>query len=299
MSRAYVVKAFGAVVWVAMAALSAALAFASPAGAAPQGMFGVFRNCPVSEVIGMTEDPICLYMQAAGGVLTIGRATVPIDRTITVQAGGLSGEEVWDLVPPKGGRIGSETPLEVPGGLSGLVPCGAIGGRVAEASCEAAEGTEVTATIEAVASSSDPVFIHRGEISDGGTLMHLPARVHLGNAFLGSSCYVGSGSHPIMLELTAGTTSPPAPNKPISGHLSHFTAEENGLLMLAFHPGVLVDNAFSVPVAEGCGGQLASLVDPMLDAKLGLPSKAGHNTAILDTAVLDLSGAEEVILSER
>jgi hypothetical protein len=34
---------------------------------------------------------------------------------------------------------------------------------------------------------------------------------------LGSSCYVGSSARPLQLNLTAGATSPPAPNKPISG----------------------------------------------------------------------------------
>lgn len=132
--------------------------------------------------------------------------------------------------------------------------------------------------------------------------MRLPTRVHLSNAFLGSSCYIGSGSHPIMLEMTGWTTSPPAPNKPISGHLpgGFVTEEENNWLVATLPPGMLVDNAFAVPVAEGCGGTFSSLVDPMVDAKLGgLPSKAGRNTAILDIGVLDLSGVEFVVLSEE
>jgi hypothetical protein len=104
-----------------------------------------------------------------------------------------------------------------------------------------------------------------------------------------------------MLEMTDGTTSPPPPNKPISGHLGNLVEEEeNGFAVDAFSSGVLVDNAFVVPVAEGCGGpQLASVVDPILDSMLGLPSKAGHNTAILDAAALDLASVFDVIESER
>lgn len=304
MNRAYVVKASGGVVWSAMALL-ATLVIASPAGAAPKGIFGVFGNCPVSAVLGRSTESVCLYGQFGGGVLTIGRAMVPVDRAITMQAGGLAFEEGevanagWDLVPASGGMSLSRTPLEVPGGLSGLVECGAVGGRVAQASCAAAQGTEVTATIEAVPGASDPALVSQVGAFTGGRMLVLPARVHLGNAFLGSSCYIGSGLHPIMLEMTAGTTSPPAPNKPISGQLRFGQERENGLLMIAFHPGVLVDNAFAVPVAEGCGGQLSTLVDPLLDAKLALPSKAGHNTAILDTTALDLSGVERVLESEE
>jgi hypothetical protein len=298
--RAYVVEAFGRAAWSAVAALLVALVIASPAGAAPKGIFSVFRSCPASELKGRATNPICVYEQTAGGVLRIGRTTVPIDRPITVQAGGLNVEGGWDLVPPSGGTIISKTPLEVPGGLSGVVQCGAIGGRLAQASCGAAEGTEVMATIEAVPSSSDPAFINTYGIFGEKPLLVLPVRVHLGNVFLGNSCYLGSGSHPMMLEMTFWTTSPSPPNKPISGHKGSFDQElENDLEALAFGESSLVDNAFSVPAAEGCAGQSSSLIDPMVDAKLGLPSTAGHNTAILDAEVLELAAVENVIKSEE
>jgi hypothetical protein len=52
--------------------------------------------------------------------------------------------------------------------------------------------------------------------SKPGTLgedpLTLPIRVHLENATLGNNCYVGSFTNPIVLHLTAGTTSPPPPN---------------------------------------------------------------------------------------
>jgi hypothetical protein len=262
-----------------VALLGALVIAPSPAGAAPRGIFGVFGGCPASEMKG---EGLCVYAQISGGVLSIGRTTVPIDRTLTVQAGAMeTGQNTYDLVAPKDGPIISRTPLEIPGGLG---------------------GTEVTATIEAVPSSSNPAVLSTiAIIFKEGAALVLPARVHLGNVFLGSSCYLGSESHPIMLEMTDGTTSPPPPNKPISGHAGHFDEEEeNEFAVDAFSSGVLVDNAFAVPVAEGCGGpQLASVVDPILDSILGLPSKAGHNTAILDAAALDLTTADGVIESER
>ena len=107
-------------------------------------------------------------------------------------------ENLFDLLPPRGGTILSETPLEIPGGLSGLVQCGAIGGRLAQASCGAAQGTEVTATIEVVANSSDPATLNLVKFINDETSLVFPTRVHLGNVFLGSSCYLGSGSHPII-----------------------------------------------------------------------------------------------------
>jgi hypothetical protein len=283
MSRGHGVKASGRVLWAAVAVLLAALVVApSPAGAAPRGIFSVFGGCPAGE----KGEGLCIYVQVSGGVLSIGRTTVPIDRTLTVQAGARGTEQperlnTYDLVAPKDGPMISGSPLEIPGGLG---------------------GTEMTVTVEAVPTASNPAVLSLGAlVLEKGPALVLPARVHLGNVFLGSSCYLGSGLHPIMLEMMTGTTSPPPPNRPISGHIgSIHIEEENGLEATALGGSVLVDNAFTVPVAEGCGGpQLSSVVDPILDSILGLPSKAGHNTAILDAGTLDLASASDVIESER
>ena len=53
-----------------------------------------------------------------------------------------------------------------------------------------------------------------------------------------------------------------------------------------------------LPVAvEGCGGIFSFLIDPIVDSKLGLPSAAGHNTAILK-GTLKVAAAEAVKASE-
>ena len=43
----------------------------------------------------------------------------------------------------------------------------------------------------------------------------------------------------------------------------------------------LVDNAWSAPEATGCGGIFAFAVDPIIDGSVGVPAKAGVNTAEL------------------
>ena len=56
----------------------------------------------------------------------------------------------------------------------------------------------------------------------------------------------------------------------------------------------LVNNSFAAPGATGCGGFLVELLlDPIINAKLGLPAAAGNNTAIL-TGTLEQAGAEPV-----
>ncbi len=122
-------------------------------------------------------------------------------------------------------------------------------------------------------------------------------KVKLGNVFLGSECYIGTSSSPIVLNLTTGETSPAKPNKPIHGAEGEISIEEGGnLLILA--GGSLVENDWAAPGAHGCGGHLLEgIVDPAVNAELGLPSAAGSNTAVL-TGKLELAAAEAVKASE-
>jgi hypothetical protein len=59
----------------------------------------------------------------------------------------------------------------------------------------------------------------------------------------------------------------------------------------------LVDNAFSAPEVTGCGGLFAFVLDPLINAKLSLPSEAGHNTAVQNNTIREAT-AETVIESE-
>ena len=97
-----------------------------------------------------------------------------------------------------------------------------------------------------------------------------------------------------MLNLTTGTTSPPAPNKPISGNPGKINIEEG---LLTDEGNSLVNNSFAAPAAEGCGGIFSFLIDPLVNGKLGLPSAAGNNTAILN-GKLQQAGPKTVKESE-
>src|SRR6185312_9408680 len=106
---------------------------------------------------------------------------------------------------------------------------------------------------------------------------------HLENPFLGKSCYVGSSGSPVTWNLTSGTTSPPAPNKPITGTVGEVQFLEEGSILEA-KGAKLVDNAWSAPGASGCGGILAFLVNPIINSQLGTTT-AGNNTAILNNTI--------------
>ena len=125
-----------------------------------------------------------------------------------------------------------------------------------------------------------------------GIAAALPLKVKLDNPALGATCYVGSNSEPLVPELTTGTTNPPPPNKPITGNPGEVVIGGHGKIFTVAHSS-LVDNAFSVPGANGCAEPLSLVVDPAVDLQVGLPAAAGENTAILN-GTLEAAGARQV-----
>ena len=55
-----------------------------------------------------------------------------------------------------------------------------------------------------------------------------------------------------------------------------------------------MDDSFSAPAVTGCG---LSLYPPVIDSEIGLPSPAGHNTAIIGGSV-EMAVAVEIEASE-
>ena len=159
----------------------------------------------------------------------------------------------------------------------------------------------MTATTELVANTSNPAILDVANLffEEPEPALILPVRVHLKNPLLGESCYIGSASSPIQLRLTTGTTKPPLPNKAIKGKAGTIVVEEEkGREVDVLKENSLVDNSFSAPVAEGCGGFFSFLINPLVNGKIGLPSTAGHNTAILN-GTLKTAEASAVIESEK
>src|ERR1700722_9744484 len=280
----------------ALTALVAALTIASPASATPKGEYAVFADCPV------TTAQICIHASTESGEFIVGKKTVPITSTITLQ-GGLNEAATptgFEFVAAKDGNTLSKTPQKVPGGLSGLVNCTLITGsgwfeKGAREACEPVfeNGfTGVTATTE-LAAPANQIQISLGALLGGvGTALQLPVKVHLENPLLGSACYVGSNSAPVLLPLTTGTTSPPLPNKPIKGNPGTLTFNEEGTILTVLKNS-LVNNSFAAPATNGCGEFFEFIIGPIINSALGVPATAGHNTAILN-GTLKQAGAEVV-----
>jgi hypothetical protein len=195
-----------------------------------------------------------------------------------------------------GGETLSRTPLLVPGGLAGIVAPRSLPGALKQ-SFEKAIGSGTTVVTATTELTGTPKIDRSSLESREGSVFSLPARIKLGNPFLGKECYIGSRASPVILNLTAGTTSPPPPNRPITGRDGDLNLRDE-LEFAELIGDSLVDNSFAVPRATGCGGSFSSLLDPAIDAKLGLPSAPGNNTFILDDTFQEAS-AVGVIASEK
>jgi hypothetical protein len=266
------------------AMLIAALATASSASA-HTGLWAKFNYCPSSNPAAFK----CINSVTKGGKVVLGKKTVPIVNAVTLQAGVTEPVEAGEsyvshLIAATNGVTLSKTPQPVPGGLAGLVNCKEISNFIVRLGCEATfeNGlTGVNATLELAKPASEIQLSEVNLAFEEGVALKLPVKVHLENPFLGSSCYVGSSSSPLIWNLTTGVTKPPAPTAPIHGKGG--TLEFLEEFQIAEISGTeLVDNAWSAPGASGCGGPIVELlINPILNSQVGVPSAAGKNVAVL------------------
>lgn len=267
----------------ALAMSLASLGAAAPALATehhPKGKFAPFVDCPLSN----PAVELCIFAETKNGGFVVGKKTVPISKTVILQGGSIENPVTGalTLVAAEDGNTLSKTPLTVPGGLLGIVAPSFLPKFLQEAFNEFINKgiAGVTATTELARPASQIQLNTQNLIFEEGVALQLPVKVKLDNPLLGSSCYIGSSSNPIILNLTTGTTSPPAPNKPIRGASGELEILEEAQLVRLVG-GALVDNAFAAPKVNGCGGIFSFLIDPAVDAVLGTPSAAGKNASIL------------------
>ena len=246
----------------AIVAALAAVALAAPFAQAdtPAKGYERFAGCPSQK-----ENPsieVCLRSVIKSGNFKMGNKNVPITNPMTL-SGGVNGELGGFAATSKGGL----TPVkqQVPGGVIGLTGLDWLVNFLG------VEALKLYAVTELV---GEPV------VGEGITL---PLRVHLINPVLGNNCYVGSAANPVKLNLIEGTTSPPPPNKPISGKAPEFGFDE-ATEVLSFKNGKYVDNSFAAPGASGCTLTLFGFIPVPLNGAVnlasGLPAAAGTNETV-------------------
>ncbi len=269
-----------ATAFVAAALLS--LALAGIAQAKLTGDYTRFQQCPWTTA-GVFR---CLVATTTGGEIVLGNKTVKVEKEVVLQGGYTAPNEAEGgfakFFAAKNGVTLSKASQNVPGGLLGIVPPEKSPTLVKLLSAFFFENglTGVSSTLELAKPATD-IRIHEQNLAFGEKVaMKLPVKIKLENPFLGKSCYVGSSTTPINWELTSGVTSPPLPNKPITGKTGEVEFLDEGAI-LKLKNSEIVDNAWSAPTATGCGGILSFLVNPIINAQVGLPAAAGKNTAKL------------------
>jgi hypothetical protein len=269
----------------------ASLALAGSASAKLTGEFTKFKNCPY-KTAGVER---CLYSPTTGGEVKLGKKTVPIVKEAILQGGytepAESGPEEGfsKFFAATNGETLTKAPQPVPGGLAGLINCKEVSNFLARIACEGVfeNGlTGVNSTLELARPASE-IRVNENHLAEGqGVALKLPVRVHLENPLLGESCFIGSSGTPIKWELRTDTTSPPPPNKPITGNAGEIEFLE-GARILKIKGAELVDNSWSAPGAEGCGGIFSFVINPIINLAVGVPSAAGNNAARLKNTIYE------------
>lgn len=272
----------------------AALGLAAGAQAKLAGEFTRFANCPYKNEKALK----CIYSVTEKGEVLLGSKKVPIEKPVTLQGAYAEpveikeGAEFYPFLAATNGITLSKSPQPVPGGLAGIVNCKEISEPFLRFSCELTFENGLTglnSTLELAKPATDIRISENNLAGEIGTALQMPVKFHLENPFLGSNCYVGSSTNPIIWKLTAGTTKPPAPNTPIKGAGGEGEFLE-GFEILKLKGNVLVDNSWAAPGVSGCGGFLVELLlNPIINSASGLPAAAGKNTAILKNTLYQSS----------
>jgi len=259
---------------------------------AHSGEFSKFNYCPSTNV----EVKKCLYSLTVGGEIILGKKTTPIENPVTLQGGygkAAAGTHISKFYEATNGITLSKTAQAVPGGLAGLVNCKKISNIILRVLCEATfeNGfTGVNATLELAKPASEIQISEFNLTVEEGLALQLPVKIHLENPLLGSSCYVGSSTNPLIWNLTTGETAPPKGFSSIKGSAGLLEGKEEDEIV-ALLGNELVDNTWGAPGASGCGEPFSLILDPILDLALGVPSNPGENTAILKNNILVASAA--------
>jgi hypothetical protein len=279
----------GALCVAVLGAVFASLMLAGSASAKLVGDYARFQNCPFKSA----ETYRCLYAQTIGGEVVLGKKKVPIVKEAVLQGGYTEPNEEEEFfskfIAATNGQTLTKAPQPVPGGLAGIVNCKEISNFILKASCELVfeNGlTGVNSTLELARPASE-IRVNEIHLAEGlGVSLILPVKVHLENPLFGESCYIGSSSSPLIWNLRTDTTSPPPPNKPITGNPGEVEFLDEGRILKL--KGVeLVDNAWSAPGASGCGGIFSFILDPIVNASVGVPSAAGTNSAKLKNTIYE------------
>jgi hypothetical protein len=253
----------------------------SPAPPILNGDWAPLNRCPVADPSMLAADgnsiiAVCNTSDSPSGSIKLGNSTATTGDS-NLQFGLLysSAANTFSFVSPPGGAI-LAAPVPVPGGLTGLMCPSSI--PVVSTLCNEAIGplNDVTATVQPAGNPSN--FNFNAGVGTGQPILTLPVKIQLQNPLLGSSCYIGTDSNPIVLH-PENTTAPQITAEYFD---PNGTPDPNGTMFSFVLTANQSDSTFSVPGANGCGP--GGVADVAIDLKEGLPSPSGNNYLVLNNA---------------
>jgi len=220
---------------------------------------GDFSQCPALPAGDNPADFTCILIHITGGTLDLGNSHQVINRTINISFG-------------EGFDANNNTILVV--GTLKSAPMPALGGIFLDPLVN-----DIVKTDPNLQLAVKPVQVGQRLDPTGNTALIISQVIKAINPVFGSTCRVGTKQAPVVLDPTFGTTNPPPPNQPESGHIDSAELVGNEIVII----GTVVDNAFAAPPAAGCGP--SDSLDSVVNAVSGLPSPAGTNNAVFQVTV--------------
>ncbi|GGU32119.1 hypothetical protein GCM10010259_23330 [Streptomyces daghestanicus] len=268
----------------------ATMGTATAAAAVPNGEWAPFTRCPVDAPAmlaadGLARTPQCVVSSSASGSIKLGNTTVTTGRT-NLQIGVVQNSDgTSTVVAPAGGALIADS-ATVPGGLLGLMCPSNV--PAVTALCEQLGNStlnKITATVESA--GAPYAFNQTAGIVTGEPIVAIPVRIHLENPLLGSNCYIGTQSKPIVLR-PQNLTFPEFGMTFFDGDGTR--ADDGEMSRINLTGSTQNDSTFAVPGASGCGLGLLGIIDAAVNLKTGLPSAAGKNSLTLNNTQTALAG---------
>jgi hypothetical protein len=257
------------------------------------GDWAPLTRCPVDDpsmlaADGVTINAGCIADDSPSGSAKIGSTTVTTGDT-NLQLGLLENNSApistFSGVSPAGGALVA-APANVPGGLLGLM-CPSSIPVISQICATLVVGSPLNTVTAVVKPAGAPSELNPfNALGPGRPIVTLPVKIQLRNPTLGSNCYIGSDTNPVVLH-PENLVAP-------SGYAEAFDANgtpdrfPNAVLYDQVLNGTEGDTTFAVPAATGCGGLLSAVITPVVNAKVGLPSPSGKNSLVLNNARADL-----------
>jgi len=248
---------------------------AGHAGTTLPAALAKFANCPVQN----TAVTACYYIETTSATLDAGSFSgITSTDPMVLQFGGIPNLDTGTTttVAPANGVSALTSPaLHLPGGILHM---------------PWADGGPLEAYITPQIIGLPQLNLDNLTTTTNAPVLTLSMKAKVSNPFtnvlsaLGNGCYIGSNSSPITLNLTTGTTNPPGPNQPVTGASGTFDFSQIGSGVIKITGQTVVDNAWSLPHASGCGllGSLNWAID-LDDGQAG--AGAGHNAATMNTTI--------------